>query len=161
MVKLVAAFRRCAESVASGRRRRAFALFTVLIAVLLLLGAGALLVLHVQVRMALVRDQQRNMALQSLLDSGYAVVAGTVREDYGFDGELELELDGGLVRMEIDRIVGLGLPPGLRHVDMTAFYRGEVRRAEGFLRIPSPGAAPELYGLEPVPLGDRDRIEFE
>ena len=133
----------------------------VMIAVLLLLGAGALLVLHVQVRMALVRDQQRNMALQNLLDSGYAVAAGSMREDYGFDGELEVELDGGLVRMEIDRVFVLGQPPGLRYIQMTAFYRGEVRRAEGFLLLPSPGAMPELYGLEPVPLGDRDIIDFE
>jgi len=123
-----------------------------MLAVFLLLAAGSLLAMHAQMRYEVLRDQQRNMQLQNLLDSGYALIAATVRDDHGFSGAFDLELGGGVVHMEVEWLVAPDIPTGLRSIAMTAFYRGEKRRAQGLLRIPSPGATPVLYGFEPVPL---------
>lgn len=143
--------------------RPGFALFVALLAVFLLLAAGALLAMHLQMRYELLRDQQRNMQLQNLLDSGYALIAASVREDYSFSGRLDLELGGGVVEMDVQWLVGSGIPTGTRRIEMAAFYGGETRRARGLLRIPSPGARPVLYGFEPLPpqASDEDESQFE
>ncbi|MEM8996375.1 MAG: hypothetical protein AAGF23_16430 [Acidobacteriota bacterium] len=138
-----------------------FALFLVLMAVLLLVAAGALMALHIQHRLGEVLDLERNLHLQALIDSGYAFAAAQVARDYGYSAVVDLELDGGVVEVDVVHAVTFGQPQGLRRVELRASYRGKVRRARGLLFVERPGERPQLYGLESVPLEPGDRIGFE
>ncbi|MEM1181056.1 MAG: hypothetical protein AAGM22_22130 [Acidobacteriota bacterium] len=148
------------DSVPQSARDRGFALFIVLMAILLLVAAGAMMSLHILNRMALIRDQERNLHLQALVDSGYAYAASRIAADRGYSAIVELELDGGVVEVDVEVITGLVVQPGLRQIGLRAEYRGEVRRGRGLLRI-RPDGRLELFGIEPVPLQQSDHIGFE
>ncbi|MCG8456972.1 MAG: hypothetical protein MI919_11885 [Holophagales bacterium] len=130
-------------------RRRSYALFAVLIAVLLLVAVGGLLASYLVRRMSLVADQHRDLHVQALLDSGLALSLALIRQDFDYEGAVSATMDGGSVRYSITR-----QSLKLRSVDLSSFYRGETRRAVATVYIESPLHLPEVrrWDLLPPPV---------
>ncbi len=110
---------------------RGIVLYMVLVVVLLLMAAGAVLGIHLQRRAAIFRDQERNLHVQALLDSGTAVALSEMRKDFQYQGSRTVEIDGGSV---ISR-VSFTSKTGIRDLRVTAKYRGESRRVSATVQV--------------------------
>ncbi|MEM6796675.1 MAG: hypothetical protein AAF725_22070 [Acidobacteriota bacterium] len=132
--------------------QRGYALLVVTIAIVSLLASGALLSIHLNSRMMLLRDQDRNFSLQTLLDSGYSQAGSALSANSRYAGYELLQINGGEVRVHVEIAVGGGGRPRgyFRRVRLYANYRGETRAAEGFIWVETDGAEPLFYGLEPL-----------
>lgn len=128
------------------RDRRGIVLYLVLVIALLLLAAGAVLGVHLQKRMGVFRDQQRNVHAQALLDSATAVAMSLIHQDFKYQGVVTQKLDKGEVKIE----VRFGAGSGLRDVLLTAQFRGETRRAEVRIQAEK-GRPPKVLRWRPVP----------
>ena len=124
---------------------RGIVLYMVLVIVLLLLAAGAILGAHLQKRMAIFRDQQRNMHVQALLDTGMATAMAVMDQDFQYQGTQRLNIDDGTVTAH----VAFSSVSGVRDVRITAKYRGETRRARAVVRV-APMAPPVVTSWKPV-----------
>lgn len=125
---------------------RGYALFAVLVAVLLVMAAGALLMTHAVRRMALLTDQYRDLHVQALVDSGVSLALAQIRQDYGYEGSSTASLDGGRVVIQITRT-----SLQLRQVALRSFYRGESRSAQVTVFVETPASLPEIRSFVLVP----------
>ena len=135
----------------SGKSEQGVVLFMVLVIALLLLSVGAVLGFHLQKRMDIFRDQQRNLHVQALLDSGMASALASLRDNHLYQGKQELELDGG----EVEVVVSYGSGTGLRKVEITSKFRHETRRSEGVIRAEQ-NQLPRVIEWTPVGAQDAD-----
>ena len=129
-------------------RPEGFVLFVVLIAILLILSAGALVAIHLQGRHLLVTDQVRNVHVRALVDSGIAHGLAKIYEDNGYSGGERLELDGGEV------FVSVSFATADRFwIDAWARYRGEVRGMRVQVLAEDQGDYPRVLEWGDVPPG--------
>lgn len=128
------------------RRRRGVALFFVLTVAVLLLAAGAILGLHLQGRMMIFTDQQRNLHADALLDSGMATVLAELNRDRRAQGSQTVSLDGGEVKVTITA-VGVDR----RSIEVVSSYRGKTRRGLGLVLL-LPKEPPKVISWRPVPV---------
>ena len=128
------------------RERRGLALLFVLAVAVLLLAAGAVLGLHLQGRMMIFRDQQRNLHADALLDSGLATALAEINRDRSARGSQKVALDGGEVTLTITT-VGVDR----RSVEVVTSYQGKARRGIGLVEV-KPKELPKLITWRPAPV---------
>lgn len=116
---------------------------------LVVLVALSLVAAHLHGRMLLVREQYRDVHVQSLVDAGIAHAMAQIYDRIAYDETERLELDDGEVVVEVS-IAGVQR----RWVDVWARYRGEERSLRVEVFIEEAGALPKVEGLAGRPPGD-------
>ena len=107
------------------RRRdpqKGYALVVALLVITLLFAGGALLSQDLVVRARLLREETRELHLQSVLDSAVAKMMAKYRTDVYFEGQEEVSIDGGKALMDATIVGG-----PVRRVEIAAEYHGLKR----------------------------------
>lgn len=104
------------------RRRdpqKGYALVVALLVITLLFAGGALLSQDLVVSARLLREETRELHLQSVLDSAVAKIMAKYRADVYFEGREEVSIDGGKAVMDATIVGG-----PVRRVEIAAEYHG-------------------------------------
>lgn len=125
---------------------RGYALLVALLVILMLFVGGALLTQELVVRARLLREETRELHLQSVLDSAVARMMARYRTEIYFEGREELSIDGGKAVMDATNIGG-----AVRQVEIAANYFGLRRNIVIRLHV-WPGDPIRLTDYRPAPL---------
>ncbi|MDA8018820.1 MAG: hypothetical protein MPN21_15370 [Thermoanaerobaculia bacterium] len=124
----------------------AYALFLALIVVLVLSAAAFLVAAQMQVRMASLQDEGRNVHLRNLVDSGVALGLARISEDRYWSGSFTQAMDGGFVECTIELDTG-----SRRKLLVEAEYGGEQWRYLFQIHVTS--SRPRVVGQQLIPPG--------
>ena len=104
------------------KNQNGYALVVALLVITLLFAGGALLSQNLVVSARLLREETRELHLQSVLDSAVAKIMAKYRSDVYFEGREEVSIDGGKAVMDATLVGGT-----VRRVEIAAEYHGLKR----------------------------------
>lgn len=126
-----------------------------LLVITMLLVGGALLSQDLVIRARLLREETRELHLQSVLDSAVAQMLAKYRADVYFEGREELAIDGGKAIMDATNVGGT-----TRRVEIEAEYQGLKRYIEIDIYA-SPGEAVRLTDHRPASAASESLRDLE